>query len=74
MPLVPLVPLGPTVRSVVAGTRPPTAEDAFRLAPEPVAARIDTLTAAAEGCDALPAFDLMRAGARDVAERPRIPT
>ncbi|MCX5445719.1 hypothetical protein [Streptomyces nigrescens] len=39
-------------RSVVAGTKPPTAEDAFRLAPELVAARFDTLTAAAERCDA----------------------
>ncbi|MET7932365.1 glycosyltransferase [Streptomyces sp. NPDC005322] len=66
---VPLVPLGPTVRSVVAGTKPPTAEDAFRLAPELVAARFDTLTAAAEGCDALLATGLMPAGARDVAEK-----
>ncbi|MCC5580928.1 glycosyltransferase family 1 protein [Microtetraspora sp. AC03309] len=66
---VPLVPLGPTVRSVVAGTKPPTAEDAFRLAAELVAARFDTLTAAAEGCDALLATGLMPAGARDVAEK-----
>jgi len=66
---VPLVPLGPTVHSVVAGTKPPTAEDAFRLAPELVAARFDTLTAAAEGCDALVATGLMPAGARDVAEK-----
>lgn len=66
---VPLVPLGPTVRSVVAGTEPPTAKDAFRLAPELVAARFDTLTAAAEGCDALLATGLMPAGARDVAEK-----
>ncbi|MFF0413663.1 glycosyltransferase [Kitasatospora sp. NPDC004745] len=66
---VPLVPLGPTVRSIVAGPRPPTAEDAFRLAPELVAARFDTLTAAAEGCDVLLATGLMPAGARDVAEQ-----
>ncbi|MFC7263924.1 glycosyltransferase [Streptomyces lutosisoli] len=66
---VPLVPLGPTVHSVVAGPKPPTAEDAFRLAPELVAARFDTLTAAAEGCDALLATGLMPAGARDVAEK-----
>jgi vancomycin aglycone glucosyltransferase len=65
---VPLVPLGPTVRSVVAGTKPPTAEKAFRLASELVAARFDTLTAAAEGCDALLATGLMPAGVRDVAE------
>ncbi|WP_053749072.1 glycosyltransferase [Streptomyces sp. MMG1533] len=66
---VPLVPLGPSVRSVVAGTKPPTAKDAFRLAPELVAARFETLTAAAEGCDALLATGLMPAGARDVAEK-----
>jgi vancomycin aglycone glucosyltransferase len=71
---VPLAPLGPTVRSVVAGTRPPSAKDAFRLAPELVAARFDTLTAAAaEGCDALLATGLMPAGAPDVAEKLGIP-
>ncbi|MET9699594.1 glycosyltransferase [Streptomyces sp. NPDC006529] len=66
---VPLVPLGPSVRSVVSGPRPPTAKDAFRLAPELVAARFETLTAAAEGCDVLLATGLMPAGARDVAEQ-----
>ncbi|NNH69791.1 glycosyltransferase family 1 protein [Nocardia uniformis] len=66
---VPLVPLGPTVRSVVAGSKPPTADDAFRLAAELVAARFEVLTAAAEGCDALVATGLMPAGARDVAEK-----
>ncbi|MEV4016899.1 glycosyltransferase [Nonomuraea angiospora] len=66
---VPLVPLGPTVRSVVAGPKPPSAQAAFRLAPELVAARFDTLTKAAEGCDALLATGLMPAGARDVAEK-----
>ncbi|QEU97930.1 glycosyltransferase [Streptomyces kanamyceticus] len=63
------VPLGPSVRSVVTGERPPTAQDAFRLAPELVAARFETLTAAAEGCDAILATGLMPAGARDVAEK-----
>jgi vancomycin aglycone glucosyltransferase len=66
---VPLVPLGPTVRSVVAGPKRPTAEDAFRLARELVAARFETLTAAAEGCDVLLATGLMPAGARDVADK-----
>nr|WP_180218846.1 glycosyltransferase [Streptomyces albus] len=70
---VPLVPLGPAVRSVVAGTKPPTAEDAFRLAPQLVAARFETLMAAAEGCDALLATGLMPAGARDVAEKLGLP-
>jgi len=62
---VPLVPLGRTVRDVVSGERP----DPFRLAAELVAARFDTLTAAARGCDALLATGLMPAGARDVAEK-----
>ncbi|MFE9929671.1 glycosyltransferase [Streptomyces sp. NPDC005533] len=70
---VPMVPLGPTVHSVVAGTKPPTAQDAFRLAPELVAARFETLGAAAEGCDVLLATGLMPAGARDVAEKRGIP-
>ncbi|MEV0264907.1 glycosyltransferase [Streptomyces sp. NPDC050617] len=70
---VPLVPLGPSVRSVVANPKPPTAQDAFRLAPELVAARFATLTAAAGDCDVLLATGLMPAGARDVAERLGIP-
>ncbi|MFI2609164.1 glycosyltransferase [Kitasatospora sp. NPDC018619] len=67
------VPLGPTVHSVVAGPKPPTAQDAFRLAPELVAARFETLTAAAEGCDVVLATGLMPAGARDVAEKLGLP-
>ncbi|MFB7125661.1 glycosyltransferase [Kitasatospora sp. NPDC056273] len=70
---VPLVPLGPSVRSVVAGPKPPTAEDAFRLARELVAVRFETLTAAAEGCDLVLATGLMPAGARDVAEKLGLP-
>ncbi|MBK3574352.1 glycosyltransferase family 1 protein [Streptomyces sp. MBT65] len=66
---VPLVPLGPTVHSVVTGARPPSPGAAFRLAPELVAARYETLTAAAEGCDVLLATGLMPAGARSVAEK-----
>ncbi|MBW4717510.1 glycosyltransferase [Saccharothrix obliqua] len=66
---VPLVPLGPTVRSVVAGPKPPTAQDAFRLAPELVAARFAVLGSAAEGCDVVLATGLLPVGARDVAEK-----
>jgi vancomycin aglycone glucosyltransferase len=66
---VPMVPLGPTVKSVVARDKPPTAEDAFLLAADLVSARFQTLTAAAEGCDVLLATGLMPAGARDVAEK-----
>ena len=65
---VPLVPLGPTVQSIVARDKPPTAEDAFRLARELVDARFETLTQAAEGCDAILATGLMPAGVRDVAD------
>ncbi|WP_069160335.1 glycosyltransferase [Nocardia altamirensis] len=66
---VPLIPLGPTVHSVVAGDKPPTAQDALRFAAELVTARFETLTAAAEGCDVLVAAGLMPAGAREVAEQ-----
>ncbi|MFJ2028015.1 glycosyltransferase [Streptosporangium sp. NPDC087985] len=66
---VPLVPFGPSVRTLVTGVTPPSAADAFRLAAELVAARFDTLAAAAEGCDALVATGLMPAGARSVAEK-----
>jgi vancomycin aglycone glucosyltransferase len=63
------VPLGPAVRSIAAGAKAPTAKDAFRLAPELVAARFETLPAAAAGCDVLVASGLMPAGARSVAEK-----
>ncbi|WHT23365.1 glycosyltransferase [Crossiella sp. CA-258035] len=66
---VPHVPLGSSVRSLVGGAKPPTPDDARRFAAELVAARFDTLMAAAEGCDALLATGLMPAGARDVAEK-----
>lgn len=70
---VPLIPLGPTVRSVVGGEKPPTADDAVRFAAELVDARFDTLAAAADGCDVLLATGLMPAGAREVAETRGIP-
>jgi vancomycin aglycone glucosyltransferase len=63
------IPLGPTTRSVAAGRKAPSADAAFRLAAELVAARFETLTAPAEGCDAIVATGLMPAGARDVAEK-----
>ncbi|MFG2373031.1 glycosyltransferase [Streptomyces sp. NPDC048504] len=66
---VPLVPLGPSVRSVVTGARPPSAATAFQLAPELVAARYETLLPAAAGCDVLLASGLMPTGARSVAEK-----
>ena len=66
---VAVIPLGPSTRSIAAGLKAPSADAAFRLASELVAARFDTLPAAAEGCDAIVATGLMPAGARDVAER-----
>ncbi|MEU4194903.1 glycosyltransferase [Kribbella sp. NPDC026611] len=66
---LPLVPLGPTAKSVVSGSTPP-AERAFQLARELVAARFETLSAAAaDGYDAIVATGLMPAGARDVADK-----
>ena len=65
---VTLIPLGPSTRSIAAGLKAPSPDAAFRLAAELVAARFETLRAAAEGCDALVATGLMPAGARDVAE------
>ncbi|MEU6549049.1 glycosyltransferase [Streptomyces sp. NPDC046915] len=62
------VPFGPSVRSLV--TRPnPSPADAFKLAPELVAAHFDTVAPAAEGCDALVATGLLPAGARSVTEK-----
>ena len=66
---VPLVPLGPPVRSVVSRARSAARPDPFQLASELVAARFETLSAVAEGSDALVATGLMPAGARDVADR-----
>ncbi|SDZ16415.1 vancomycin aglycone glucosyltransferase [Amycolatopsis xylanica] len=70
---VPLVPLGPSVKSVVSGEKPPTAKDAFWLAPELVRARFEVLGKAAEGCDLMMGSGLMPAGVRDVAEHLGIP-
>ena len=66
---VTVIPLGPSTRSIVTRLKAPSADDAFRLAAELVAARFETLPAAAEGCDALVATGLMPAGARSVAEK-----
>ncbi|SFJ17031.1 vancomycin aglycone glucosyltransferase [Amycolatopsis sacchari] len=66
---VPLVPLGPTVHSIVARPARPTAEDAFRLAAQLVGARFEALLPAAKDCDAVVAAGLMPAGVRDVADK-----
>lgn len=49
---VPLVPLGPSVRSVVTGERPPSAATTFRLAPERVAAHENPHTPVRTPCRA----------------------
>ncbi|WP_238156918.1 glycosyltransferase [Kribbella sp. VKM Ac-2571] len=66
---VPMVPLGPSVRSVVTAPKPATGHPAFALAPRLVAARFETLSAVAPGCEAIVATGLMPAGARDVADK-----
>ena len=63
------IPLGPSTRAIAAGLKAPTPDAAFRLAAQLVAARFETLPAAAEGSDALVATGLMPAGARCVAEK-----
>ncbi|MFD5097373.1 glycosyltransferase, partial [Amycolatopsis thailandensis] len=55
------------------GPKPTTGEDALKLAPALVAARFETLSAAAADCDAILATGLLPAGARDVAEKRGIP-
>ncbi len=66
---VTVIPLGPSTQSIAAGLKAPSQDAAFRLAAELVAARFDTLPAAAEGCDVLLTTGLMPAGARSVAEK-----
>ncbi len=66
---VAVIPLGPSTRSIAAGLKAPSPDAAFQLAADLVAARFDTLPAAAEGCDALLATGLMPAGGRSVAEK-----
>src|ERR1700761_4131441 len=68
---VPMVPFGRSVRALVHGSahdKPSTPADAPRVAAELVAAQFDTITPAAQGCDAVVASGLMPAGLRSVAE------
>jgi vancomycin aglycone glucosyltransferase len=68
---VPLVPLGPPVRSLMHGATPPSAADVPRLAAELIAEQFDKLPAAAEGCDAMVATGLfpVAASVQSVAEK-----
>ncbi|MEU9888769.1 glycosyltransferase [Sphaerisporangium sp. NPDC051011] len=71
---VPMVPFGWSARALTTGTLPPSPADLPRRAAELIAGRLDAVTAAAEGCDALVATGMMQtvAGARSVAEKPGI--
>lgn len=68
---VPLVPLGPPVRTLMHGATPPSVADVPRLAAALIAEQFDKLPAAAEGCDALVATGLfpVAASAQSVAEK-----
>jgi hypothetical protein len=68
---VPLVPVGQPVRPLLHGARPAAAADVPRLAAELIAAFLDKVAEAAEGCDALVATGLLpaAAGARSAAEK-----
>ena len=68
---VPLVPVGPPVRTLMHGATPPSVADVPRLAAELIAEQFDKLPAAAEGCDALVATGLfpVAASAQSVAEK-----
>ncbi len=68
---VPLVPVGEPVHAMVHGAAPPSMADVPRRGAELIAAWLDKVIPAAEGCDALVATGLTPAvvGARSVAEK-----
>jgi len=67
------VPLGRSVRDLVAGPRPAVPADAPQVAAALVDAQFETLLPAAEECDALVATGMFPAAARTVAEHHGIP-
>ena len=68
---VPLVPIGPPVRTLMHAAAPPSMADVPRRVAELMAEQFDKLPAVAEGCDAVVATGLFPivAGAQSVAER-----
>jgi vancomycin aglycone glucosyltransferase len=68
---VPLVPVGPPVRTLMHGATPPSMADVPRRVAELIAEGLDKLPAVAEGCDALVAAGLfpVAASAQSVAEK-----
>jgi vancomycin aglycone glucosyltransferase len=67
---VPLVPFGDSVRASVTRATAPTEEELRRQLDDLIAAQFDTVAAAAEGCDALVATNMVAtaAGARSATE------
>ncbi|GAA4907418.1 glycosyltransferase [Streptomyces coeruleoprunus] len=66
---VPLVPVGPPMRPMMAGTEAPSADDLPMLAVGVIAAQFGAVAAAAEGCDVLVAAGMIQVAARSVAEK-----
>jgi vancomycin aglycone glucosyltransferase len=68
---VPLVPLGPSVRELMHGTKPASVADVPRRIAELIEEQFDKLPAVAEDCDAIVSTGLfpVAASARSVAEK-----
>jgi vancomycin aglycone glucosyltransferase len=75
---IPVVPIGPDLRKATASSPPatpgpPSPERRRQLAEATVATQFETVTAAAQGCDAIVAATALQIAARSVAERIGIP-
>ncbi|GAA3130193.1 glycosyltransferase [Streptosporangium carneum] len=72
---VPLVPVGTSMRAMMHGKRPPSPKDVPRLDAEAIAAQLDQVPSAAEGCDVVVVSGVLSAavGVRSVAEKLGIP-
>ena len=77
---IPVTPIGPAVRQFAASRpaagqppKPLTALQRRQMAEATVASQFETLTAAADGCDAIVAASALQVAARSVAEKMGIP-
>lgn len=78
---MPVTPIGPEVRKLVAAAAPAAATKPMSFTPEQrrqmvegtVAAQFETITAVAEGCDLIVAATALQIAARSVAEKHGIP-
>lgn len=73
-----VTPIGPELRTLTAatprpGSGPPTAEQRRQMAEATVATQFQTVSAAAEGCDAIVAATALQIAARSVAELKKVP-